>query len=82
MTGFFTNIGKQGIEKPNIGTFISNGGGSGLNASADLFGGFVLGGLCDFEKPTLNFNAVAFGVSVTILTDADSENFSGITVGK
>jgi RHS repeat-associated protein len=60
------------------GGFVSVGGGAGLNASGDIFGGVVWG---DLEGVTANTNVVLGPISISVMLDPMTGKPMGFTVG-
>lgn len=71
------------LDNSGFSTFKSLGFGGGQNISSDLFIGFQNGGISDINADSVNFNLVSprVPVSVTVLTDINSGDVSGFTVG-
>jgi len=86
--GGFSAVGRVGVEgsaggywdlgNNRAGGFSSWGVGAGINASYDIFGGFVL---TDLHGITTNTNIVFGFWSLTLLFDPITLDFEGLTVG-
>jgi RHS repeat-associated protein len=70
-----------GENKADIGVFGSIGGGAGINVSADVFVGFVKGGIENVSGTTINANAVIGPISFVFIFNIDTGEFMGLTVG-
>jgi hypothetical protein len=77
---FFINPGFDD-GKSELGFFGSAGAGGGVNVSADIFVGFVKGGVENIEGKTLNINVGLGPVSVTVMTDPKTGDTVGGTIG-
>ena len=78
--GIFFNPG-IGSDQADVGVFGSIGAGGGVNISADIFGGFILGGVENVSGLTSNINITVGPVSLTILADPKTGKAIGATLG-
>lgn len=76
--GFYLNLG-GGSQSLDAGAFGSVGIGIGVNVSADVFGGFVLGGVDNISGITGNLNIGVGNLSLGLLYG--SRGFVGLTIG-
>ncbi len=79
-SGFVINPGLFG-QRADVGTFAAFGPGVGVNVSADLFVGFVRGGIENVSGETANINIVGGPVSITLFTDPKTGQVVGGTIG-
>jgi len=82
--GVVINPGLFG-QQADVGVFTSLGAGGGVNVSADVFLGFIRGGIENVSGPTANINITLgsgpLGLSVTTFTDARTGEIVGFTIG-
>jgi len=71
----------NGTSLPDLGLFGSVAAGVGVNVSADIFLGFVKGGIENVRGLTTNFNVTIGPVSITAITNPKTGEFLGGTIG-
>lgn len=78
--GIFFNPGIESGQA-DVGVFGSIGSGGGVNISADIFGGFIFGGVENLSGLTANINITVGPASLTILADPKTGKIIGATFG-
>ena len=73
--------GVYNLETGREGLFSSVGIGTGINASWDVFGGFILGDFENVSGTSVNQNIVFGPFSITVMSSMTTNEFLGMTFG-